>query len=159
MGALLALIPAKDYAWGALVALLLAFGTYEHFHLIHEGEAIKAAADLKLRNTIAAKDKELADNAQLELIDVGNHEKLAIAAPAIPDAGLVCKSTRPSASGTAGASDAGKPADTGASVQSGGFDPSGAILTLLRDSDDQVNALIEANMILTRYINDLAASK
>jgi hypothetical protein len=154
MGALLALIPGKDYIYcGIIAALLAGFGWYT-IHERDEGAAKVVAADRKLSATIAAKDKEIADNAQLELIAVGNHEKLALAAAPIANAGIVCRSTRsPAAAASSG--DAVKPAGQGGSVPTGSFDPSGAILTLLRDSDAQVNGLIEANEILTGYIEAL----
>jgi hypothetical protein len=155
---LLKLIPGKDYIYcGIIAALLAGFGWYT-IHERDEGAAKIVAADRKLSATIAAKDKEIADNAQLELIDVGTHEKLVLAAPPIPDAGLVCKSPS-SAAAAASSGDASKPADQSGSLPAGSFDPSGAILTLLSDSDAQVNALIEANEILTGYIEALRLTK
>jgi hypothetical protein len=149
---LLKLIPGKDYIYcGIIAALLAGFGWYT-IHERDEGAAKVIAADKKLSDTIAAKDKEIADNAQLELIDVGNHEKIALAADPIPNAGLVCKSSDSAGTVAAAPGDAGKPADQSGSLPAGSFDPSGAILTLLRDSDAQVNALIEVNEILTGYI-------
>jgi hypothetical protein len=158
MGALLALIPVKDWVYGGIIAaLLVGFGWYT-VHERHEGAEKILAADKKLADTVAAKDKIIADNAQLELVDVGNHEKLALAAPPIPDAGLVCQSSS-SPTVAANSGDSNKPANQSGTVSAGSFDPSGAILTLLRDSDVQVNALIDANEILTGYIEALRLTK
>jgi hypothetical protein len=44
MTALLAMIPAKDWIYGTLIASLLAFGFYEVHHLKAEGAAQEAAA-------------------------------------------------------------------------------------------------------------------
>lgn len=44
MPALLALIPFRDWCWAALLAGLIAFGLYEHHHLIAEGAAHEVAA-------------------------------------------------------------------------------------------------------------------
>src|SRR5271169_3171972 len=44
MSALLAMIPGKDLAYGALIVALIAFGVYERNHLITEGEQHEAAA-------------------------------------------------------------------------------------------------------------------
>jgi hypothetical protein len=148
------MIPIKDLIYGGAIAIILgAFGWYT-VHERHEGEAVIVAADTKLAATVAAKDKIIHDNAQLELVDVGNHEKIAIAAAPVPNAGLVCKSPG-STSVASSPGHSGQPVSQGEPVQSGSFDPSGAILTLLRDSDAQVNALIEANEILTGYVNSL----
>lgn len=158
MGALLALIPAKDWVYGGIIAALLAgFGWYT-VHERAEGAAKIIAADKKLSDTVAAKDKVIADNAQLDLIQVGEHEKLALAAPAIPNAGLVCKSPG-SPAVAANPGDPGKSSGTGDTLPAGSFDPSGSILTLLRDSDAQVNGLIDANEILTGYIEALRLTK
>lgn len=158
MGALLALIPSKDWFYGAVIVALAAFGVYERFHLIDEGEAKIIAADKKLSDMIAAKDKIISDNAQLELIDVGQHEKIALAAPAISNAGLVCESPRSPAVAT-NSGNTGQSPSQSEPVSDGSFDPSGALLTLLRDSDTQVNALIDANEILTGYIEALRLTK
>jgi hypothetical protein len=155
MGALLALLPSRDWFYGAIIVALGAFCVYEHFHLIDEGEAKIVAADKTLAATVAAKDKIIHDNAQLELVDVGQHEKIALVAPAIPNAGLVCNAPR-SPVVAATASNPVKPPDQSVAVRTGSFDPSGTILTLLSDSDTQVNALIEANEILAGYIEALS---
>lgn len=47
MGALLALIPTKDWLYGTAIAALLVFGVYERHHLIAEGQQHEIAA-LKL---------------------------------------------------------------------------------------------------------------
>jgi hypothetical protein len=156
---LLKLIPGKDYIYCGIIAALLAGFSWYTIHERDEGAAKVIAADKKLSDTIAAKDKEIADNAQLELIDVGTHEKLALAAPPIANAGLVCKSSNPASTAAASSGDTGKSADQSDSVPAGSFDPSGAILTLLSDSDAQVNALIDANEILTGYIEALRLTK
>jgi hypothetical protein len=156
--AFLKVIPVKDWIYGAVIALLLAgFGWYT-VHERHEGAAKILAADKKLVDAVAAKDQIIHDNAQLELVNVGNHEKIALAAPPIANAGLVCHSPgRVAASASSG--DVPQPTDKSGAVPAGGFDPSGAILTLLRDSDAQVNGLIESNEILEGYIEALRLTK
>lgn len=158
MLALLKLIPFKDWVYcGVILSLLAAFGWYT-VHERHEGAAIILAADKKLADAVAAKDKIIHDNAQLELIDIGKHEKIALAAAPIPNAGLVCSSPR-SPTVTASSGNTVESAGQSGAVPAGSFDPSGAILTLLRDSDNQVNALIDANEILTGYIEALRLTK
>ena len=58
MGALLTLIPTKDLVYGALIAILLAFGVYERHHLITEGAthelaALKASSDRLEKKSVA----------------------------------------------------------------------------------------------------------
>jgi hypothetical protein len=151
---LLKLIPSKDYIYcGVIAALLAGFGWYTYHERAVE-HAKDLAADRKQVAALIAKDKIIADNAQLDLIEVGQHEKIVLAAPPIPNAGLVCRS--PSSTAVAASpSDAVQSAGKSSPVPAGSFDPSGAILTLLSDSDAQVNALIEANEILTGYIEAL----
>lgn len=62
MGALLALIPGKDLAYGAIIVALLVFGVYERNHLIAEGQqhelvALKLSSDRLQKKT----DQETAD--------------------------------------------------------------------------------------------------
>lgn len=71
MGALAALVPFKDYAWGALVILLISGGIYERQHLIDEGKAkeivsvkvasekAEAAAEAKIINLNVAHEADI----------------------------------------------------------------------------------------------------
>lgn len=158
MLAILKLIPLKDWLYCALgAAILTGFVAYT-VHERHEGAAKIVLADKKLADTVAAKDKIIRENAQLDLIDVGNHEKLAVNAPPIPNAGLVCH-TSSSPAAASGSGSVAEPASQVAELPERSFDPSGGILTLLSDNDAQINALIDSIEILEGYIEALRLTK
>jgi hypothetical protein len=63
MGALLALLPTKDWIYGGIIVALLALGVYEKHHLLAQGEqhelaAVKLASD-KLQKQTAIQTAEL----------------------------------------------------------------------------------------------------
>lgn len=144
--ALLKLIPLKDWLYGALIAIILAVGTTAWIkHDIHEraiGAAQVEKKDLALHNAAVALNKASENLAEIKEIQIGRTYEKIILRP-VPDApGLVCHNSAPAVEPK---SADGGPEDHGTSGQlpGGGFNPSGAILTLLRDDDAQINALID----------------
>lgn len=128
----------KSYLWIALGLCLLAGGSYWTIHERHVGKAELTAVQTKLN---AAVEK----TAEIQEIPIGRTYEKIITSPAIANTGLVCHSTtvqsqtpdyRPESPGTT------------AQVPAGGFDPSGPILTLLRDSDAQIDGLINTVGVL-----------
>lgn len=102
MGALLALIPTKDLVYGALIAILLAFGIYERHHLITEGAthelaALKASSD-RLEKKSAAETAELQAKATMA---EQTHDKEILALSNLPPVQPVRLCIAPS-SGSAG---------------------------------------------------------
>jgi hypothetical protein len=142
--------PILHYIYGAIIVALIAGGFAAVIHERHVGAAAIAAADAKHAQVVAAKDKVIADNAQLELIDVGQHEKISLAAPPVPNSGLVCKS--PSVGTAPGSAEGISQSGKVDQLSAGSFDPSGAILTLLRDDDTRINDLVDTVEILNGYI-------
>lgn len=145
--------PVLHYVYGAIIALLISGFTAFIIHERHEAAAAVVAADKAHAAVIAKKDQTIADNTQLELIDVGNHEKIALAAPPVPNSGLVCVAPRQPAAPTSTQSDS-QPRQV-EQLPSRSFDPSGAILTLLRDDDTRINDLVDTVEILNGYIEAL----
>lgn len=145
--------PILHYVYGAIIALLIGgFVTYT-IHERNVGKAEIEASDAAHAKIIAAKDQTITDNAQLQLIDVGNHAKILLAAPPVANTGLVCVAPR-------SATPAGSPQSNSQSgeieqLPSRSFDPSGAILTLLSDDDIRINSLIDTVEILQGYIEAL----
>ncbi len=142
MLALLKLIPGKDIFYGVLIAALLAgFGWYT-VHERHIGAAKVEAKDLALRKAATALNVAAEHLAEIKEIQIGRtYEKIILRS--VPDApGLVCHNSAPAVEPKS--ADAG-PEDHGAAtpLPDGGFNPSGGLLTLLRDSDAQVDALID----------------
>lgn len=141
--------PILHYIYGAIIALLIGSFVWYTIHERNIGEAKIEAADAAHAAAIAKKDQTIADNAQLQLVEIGNHEKIALAAPAIADTGLVCVAPGSAPAPVAASGDSGsKPVDV---VPSGSFDPSGAILTLLRNDDTRINDLLDSIAVLEQY--------
>lgn len=69
MTALLALLPARDYFYAALIIALIAFGVYERNHLIDEGITHETAAV-----TAASAKAEAAADAKIKVL-TAQHEK------------------------------------------------------------------------------------
>lgn len=142
--------PIMHYIYGGIIALLIGGFAWYTIHERDIGEAKIVAADAAHAAVVAKKDQTIADNAQLQLVEIGTHEKIALAAPPIRNTGLVCiapsSSTAPAvASGDNGSLEV-------PVVSSGSFDPSGAILTLLRTDDQRINDLAETVIVLQTYI-------
>jgi hypothetical protein len=157
MGALLALVPLKDGVYGSIiVALLAGFGWYT-VHERNEGAAKIVAADKRTVLVAEAKDKAIVVAAQDASNQIGVVYEKAVSIPAIADVGLVCES--PHSNPVPGTADY-KPENPGAPAQpsSGVFDPSGGVLTLLRDDDAQINALIDQVDALTDTMTKLHAA-
>jgi hypothetical protein len=145
--------PILHYIYGGIIAVLIASFIGYTVHEQHVGEAKIVALDKAHATELAKKDQVIADNAQLQLIDVGNHAKILLSSPPIANAGLVCVAPR-SATTPAAAKNDGGSVQVG-QLQSGSFDPSGAILTLLSNDDIRINALIDTIEILNGYIESL----
>jgi hypothetical protein len=148
--------PVLHYVYGAIIALLIGgFVTYT-IHERNVGEAKIVALDKAHSAELAKKDQTIADTAQLQLIDVGTHEKIALAAPPIADTGLVC--VAPSNTPAPAAAESNSESGQVEQLSSGSFDPSGQLLTLLRDDDTRINDLVGTVNILTDYIAKLTAT-
>jgi hypothetical protein len=141
MGALLALVPVKDWIYGGIIAALLAgFGYYT----IHERDVQKAKDFAAAARAVAAANKKVgADNAQAQTTETSNAliYKQAVAIPPVGDLGIMCQHTGSSVSlskadGVAATAAGNQSADSGSGPAS--FDPSGAILTRARDADAQI---------------------
>ncbi len=148
---MLAFLGAKDAVYGALIALLTGCFAYYTIHERRVGEAEVVAADKRTALVAQAKDAAIAEAAQQSLNQIGEVYEKAVVVPSIPDIGLVCQPPRPGKAPPAangGPKAPSAPALPGAGV----FDPSGAILTLLRNDDDQINGLIDTVEILETYI-------
>ncbi len=142
MLAFLKLIPAREWLMLAGLAILglLFLKTY------HDGELRIERKDAALRAAAVALNTAAANLAEIKEIQIGrSYEKIVQLGP-VPNAGLVCHATapvksdipdyRPEAPGTT------------AQLSDRGFDPSGAILTLLRDDDAQIDGLIDTVAVL-----------
>lgn len=140
----LSAIGVKDYLYGAAIAALIAGGLYfvHHERLVGEDKII--AADTRTAAVAVAKDKAIEAAAQAAANTIGATYEKAVSVPAVGDIdGLVCRNTAPR-SGVSQAADyrpanPGSP-DIGSQVA---FNPSGLILTVGRDDDAQINALID----------------
>jgi hypothetical protein len=154
-----ALNPIERYVWGAALVILISFGVYEREHLIHEGEQKIEVAEAAHEKVVAQKDSQIQAAEQKAADQAGIIYEKAVAIAPVGDVGLVCHSTTPApnrpASTEVGPSNAGSPVEPAEGV----FDPSGPILTLLRDDDAQINALIDEVGILQSYIDQISAVK
>lgn len=142
MLALLKLIPLRDWCYLAiLLAVLAAFGwTY------HKGEETIKAKDALLNQAAVALNLSVEHAAEINEIPIGRtYEKIITSAP-VPNTGLVCHATAPVKPQTADYRP--EAPYKAAALPGGGFDPSGPILTLLRDSDAQVDGLIDTIQVL-----------
>lgn len=144
MIALLKLIPLKDYAWAALVLVLLgAFGAYT-VHERHVGEAKIEKKDAALRAAATALNTASENLADIKELNIGKVYEKYITLPAIPDApGLVCVNTAPATEQPQTAGNRSGSSSEDAKLPDGGFNPSGELLTLLSNDDAQIAGLID----------------
>lgn len=149
MLALLKLVPVRDWLYAAVIAVLLAFFGWFTVHERDEGRAVILAADKKLADAVAEKNLLKEQAAQAASNQVSQVYEKAIAVPAVGDLGLVCHApgSAPVSQGPEYRPDVTHKADIGSQ---GSFDPSGPILTLLRDDDAQIDGLIDTVELLTK---------
>ena len=126
--------------YGVIIAALVAFGVYEREHLIGEGEKKIEAKDVALRKAAAALNTAAEQLADIKEIPIGRTYEKTILVPVPAAPGLVCHNSAPAKQPEAAAS--GPKVDAPADVLPGGsFNPSGGLLTLLRNADAQVIGL------------------
>lgn len=133
MGALLGMIPFKDWIYGAIIVALIAFGLhYKHLETeVHQTAVVAKAAIVEVK-----KDTQVAQSTETTNALI---YKQAVAIPAVADLGVVCKRT---GGGTLPApSAAAVPAAGNATPDSGvgpAYDPTGPALTRARSADAQI---------------------
>lgn len=159
MGALLALVPVKDWIYGGLiVALLAGFGIYT-VHERHEGAAKIEAADARTAAVAVTKDKAIEAAAQTASNNIGETYEKAVAIPAIADLGISCvRNFAPASGQLPKTADSGSGAAQAAPVvgSSPAFDPSGPTLTVGRDDDALIAALQHQVKVLLDAMNGRA---
>jgi hypothetical protein len=134
---LLKLISPREWL---LVALLAASGALL-LHVYHAGEAKIERKDTALRAAAAALNRAAENLADIKEAQIGQHFRYIIKNPIADAPGLVCHNSAPVQSTP---SDRGPGADGQATqLSDGGFNPSGALLTLLADDDAQIEGLID----------------
>jgi hypothetical protein len=142
--ALLKLIPLKDFGYLAIVLAVVGAFAWTY----HKGEVRIEAKDAALRAAAVALNKASENLADIKEIQLERTYTHIVDSSAIASTGLVCHNAAAPAEPLAAGNE--RPAANAASgaVPTGSFDPSGPILTLLRDSDAQVNALISKVYLL-----------
>lgn len=146
MLALLKLVPLKDWLYIGCIAVLLAgFASYT-VHERHVGEAVIEKKDAALKAAAVALNTASEHLADIKEIQIETQFKYIVDSAPVASTGLVCHNATPSAEQPHAAASEG-PSDPAAAnvLPSGSFDPSGPLLTLLRDADAQVNALLDRN--------------
>lgn len=141
MGALLALIPIKDWIYGSIIVGLLAgFGIWIHKHdtkIVDEALAPVAVLAQKAQIQVAV---GTAVAQSTETANAKSYDE-TVAAPAPADLGLVCHSEAAS-SGIVSQTGTGTEAAVGEQTADSGngsaFDPSGAILQRAAEADAQI---------------------
>lgn len=146
--ALWAGIGAKDYVYGALIALVLGAGTTWYIkHDITEraiGAAVVQKKDAALKAAAVALNTASAQLADIKEIAIGKVYEKYITLPAIADApGLVCHNSAPAPEQPLAAADRPSTDGTEAQLPDGSFNPSGRLLTLLADDDAQIDGLVD----------------
>lgn len=137
MGAILAGIGIKDYCYAAVIAAVIGAFTWYTIHERNIGadEALAPVAVIAHKAEVqVAVGTAIAKSTEK---DNGIDYVTALAAPAVPDTGLVCHS----GAGSREVPQADASSAPGADRQapdSGGFDPSGPVLTDARDADAQI---------------------
>ncbi len=129
MLALLKLLNPKEWL---LVAGLLAT-SFLAWHLYSAGEQRIEKKDAALKAAAIALNVASANLAEIKEIDLGHVYEKIIQLPPVPSTSLVCHAAaavKPQAPDSGSESHA-----ASAQLPAGGFDPSGPILTLLRDDD------------------------
>lgn len=146
MIALLKFIPLKDWLYVGCIAVLLAgFASYT-VHERHVGEAKIEKKDAALRAAATALNTASENLADIKEIRIETQYKYIVDSAPVANTGLVCHNTAPAAEQPhAVASEGSANTATTDVLPSGSFDPSGPLLTLLRDADAQVNALLDRN--------------
>lgn len=135
MPVFLKLVPWKYLAY---VAVLLG----AVFFVYHRGELRIEKKDAALRAAAVALNTASEHLAEIKEISIGQTYEKIILQSAVPDApGLVCHNSAPVQSEAPDY----RPEAPGkvAQLPDGGFNPSGAILTLLRNDDAQISGLID----------------
>jgi len=153
MLALLKLIPIKDYLYAAVIALLVGLFLSYTVHERHVGAAKVEAKNAALQAAATALNKASESLADIQELNVGKVYEKYISLPPIASTGsLVCnKQSSPVEPKTA----QDRPEDPSKDpiVPSGGFDPTGPILTLLSNDDAQIAALVDTVNILVDELN------
>ena len=142
ISAILALLPSKDWFYGAIIATAIGGFTWYTIHERDAGEAAVRAADQRTAMVAQAKDLAIEAAANTQSSSTSLIYEKAVAIPAVADLGIVCNSPGGSAMPKA-AGDQPKDPDPAVVGSVRSFDPSGDILTLLRNDDAQINALID----------------
>jgi hypothetical protein len=141
MLALLKLISPKE--WLLLAAIVL-LGLYT-MKVYEDGEHRIEKKDAALHAAAVALNKASENLADIKEISIERTYTHIVSAPPIGNVGLLCHSTvaavKPDAAKGSGSANTSAP-DV---LPTREFDPSGPILTLLRNADAQVNALIDRN--------------
>jgi len=133
MPALLSLIPLKDWIYGAIIIVLIAFG----LHYRHLENEVKQTAALGHAAVIEVKkDTQVAQSTETTNAII---YKQAVAIPAVADLGVVCRraggSQVPAASPVAAAPAGEATPDSGTGPT---YDPTGPALTRARSADAQI---------------------
>lgn len=150
--AFLKLIPVKDWLYAAAIALLLGLFTWYTIHERHEGAEKIEQKDAALQAAAIALNKASESLADIKELNVGKvYEKYITLPPIVSTGSLVCKQSAPVQ--PSAPADRSEDHGTAAVVPSGGFDPTGPILTLLSDDDAQIAALISTVKILVDELN------
>jgi hypothetical protein len=141
MLALFKLISPKEWL---LLAVIAAFGIYTA-RIYRDGEHRIEAKDAALRAAAVALNKASEQLADLKEIQIERTYTKIVSAPGIVYNDVVCRNTaaavKPDAAKSGGSADTSAP-DV---LPAGSGYIGGPILTLLRDADAQVNALIDRN--------------
>lgn len=135
-------IPIKDYLWAALAVALFAGALHER----HEGAEKVERKDAALRAAAIALNKASESLADIKELNVGKVYEKYIALPPVPSTGLVC--VKPAPIQPQASADRPEANDKADELPARSFDPSGPILTLLRDDDAKVIALQDTVQIL-----------
>lgn len=141
MWAALKLISPLHYFYGVLLAALLVFGVYEREHLIGAGEAKIEKKDTALRQAAMALNVAAENLAEVKEISIGRTYEKIILQPVPAASGLVCHNF--AAVEPKGAPSGPKDISPAEQLPGGGFNPSSGLLTLLRNDDAQIDALID----------------
>jgi hypothetical protein len=141
MLALLKLISPKE--WLLLAAIVL-LGLYT-MKVYEDGEHRVEKKDAALRAAAVALNKASENLADLKEIEIERTYTKIISAPPIANAGLLCSNTTAAVKSDTTKSGGSADLTTPDILPTDSFDPSGALLTLSRAADAQVNALIDRN--------------
>jgi hypothetical protein len=152
MFALLKLISPKEWL---LLAVIVAFGVYTA-RIYRDGEQRIEAKDAALRAAAVALNKASEQLADIKEISIERTYDKIISAPPIANAGLLCSNTTAAVKSDTTKSGGSADLATPDVLPTNSFDPSGALLTLSRAADAQVNALIDRNAELEAELRGAA---